>query len=66
LAEHVAALRAVWEAEREEWDADEDAAENVETVEPALRAETVLAGAAEGVVPRPFLAMLLPVYRSTY
>lgn len=66
LAEHVAALRAVWEAEREEWDADEDAAENVETVEPALRAATVLAGAAEGVVPRPFLAMLLPVYRSTY
>lgn len=67
LAEHVAALRAVWEAERvEEWGAEEDAAENVETVEPALRAATVLAGAAEGALPRAFLAMLLPVYRSTY
>lgn len=66
LAEHVAALRAVWEAERVEWGAEEDAAENVETVEPALRAATVLAGAAEGALPRAFLAMLLPVYRSTY
>jgi hypothetical protein len=66
LAEHVTALRAVWEAEREEWGAEAGAAADAETVEPALRAATVLAGAAEGVVPRPFIAMMLPVYRATY
>jgi hypothetical protein len=33
-------------------------------IRAGLRAATLLAGAAEGVVPRRFLAMLLPTFRN--
>jgi hypothetical protein len=67
LAEHVAALRSIREADQDEWDDGEMAgAGDTDAVPPALSAATILAGVAEGVVPRSFLPMLLSVFRNAF
>jgi hypothetical protein len=60
LAEYVAALRSMRDA-----DQGVGGAKDADVVAPGLWATTVLAGAAEGVIPRRFLAMLLSVFRAS-
>jgi hypothetical protein len=64
LAQHVAALHSIREADQDDWDGEEGETGDTETAALGLRWATVLAGAAEGVVPRRFLAMLLPTFRN--
>jgi hypothetical protein len=64
LATHLEAGRAIREAERS--DSDEDVADDDEEVPPGLWPTTLLAGAAEGVLPRHFIALLLPLFRAAY
>lgn len=63
LAEHVAARRSIRNADQ--GDSGTGAAKDADVVEPGLWAATVLAGAAEGVIPRRFLPMLLSAFRAS-
>ena len=42
------------------------AAEDTDEIPPGLWEATLLAGAAEGLLPRNILAVLLPVFRNPY
>ncbi len=64
LSKHVEASISIREADRS--DTGEEKAGSSETMAPGLWPAMLLAGAAEGLVPRRFLAMLLPVFRGAY
>jgi hypothetical protein len=64
LSRHVDALTAMREADRS--DTDEGEAGDSDRMTLGLWPAALLAGAAEGVVPRRILAVLLPVFRNAY
>jgi len=63
LAEHLARSRVIRKADQ--WQGEPKTSEPLDTgaADPGLRAATLLAGAAEGVIPRRLLPVLLPVFR---
>src|SRR5262245_7068314 len=63
LAEHLARSRVIRKADQEQGEPKMSEPLDTGAAAPGLRAATLLAGAAEGVIPRRLLPVLLPVFR---
>jgi len=63
LAEHLARSRVIRKADQEQGEPKTSEPLDTGAAAPGLRAATLLAGAAEGVIPRRLLPVLLPVFR---
>ena len=66
LEKHVESLLLILERNRLENENEGFAAEDTDGIPPGLWEATLLAGAAEGLLPRNILAVLLPVFRNPY
>jgi hypothetical protein len=63
LAEHLARSRVIRNADQEQGEPKTSEPLDTGAAAPGLRAATLLAGAAEGLIPRRLLPVLLPVFR---